>query len=73
VRGAKRVTALMGAQPLAVIPVITTSSEITQRRRRFWTILAVTAAAILLTVLIYHFAIQPLDVLWHATMRRLAL
>lgn len=71
VRGQKRVTSLLGAMPLAVIPYIIDDEDIARKRRSRLKFVLLTLIAIVITVVAIHFIFKPLDVLWYVLMRKL--
>ncbi|MCU0934881.1 MAG: lipopolysaccharide biosynthesis protein [Gammaproteobacteria bacterium] len=73
VRGRKGVADLLGAPPLANIPVIETLED-RRRRARRRTLLALLAAAVIVgAALLVHLVVMPLDVAWYVALRRLGL
>jgi uncharacterized protein involved in exopolysaccharide biosynthesis len=73
VRGVRGVLTVMGAPPLATIPVIETEAERARRmRRRVWWAVAV-LALIALAVVLVHLFVLPLDVAWFRALRRFGL
>jgi hypothetical protein len=69
VRGAKGVVAILHAAPLAVIPYLPSATDIgAQRKKKRLMIIAVIAGIIIL-VLLVHFLVTPLDVLWYRVLR----
>lgn len=70
VRGHRDLTALVTAPPLAVIPWIRTAEELQVKRRRMYWALASLVLALLTALLLVHWAVKPLDVIWSVLMRR---
>lgn len=74
VRGSMDLRRIFNTSPLAVIPYIDNSGDLARyARRRLWLKRGLLAAGgfFLVLVLIVHFFIQPLDVLWFQFLRRL--
>ncbi len=73
IRGRLDVMQLLQSPPLAIVPRITTAQDrrVAQRRRQLT--LGATAAAGVAAVLVTHFLVKPLDVLWFAALRHLGL
>lgn len=71
VRGAKSIHSMLGVAPLAVIPYQLNMVDV-QRRKRFRkrTVL-VGVLAVVSALLLIHFLISPLDVLWFRVLRKL--
>jgi len=70
VRGPEDLRRLLRVPPLATVPQIVTSEETaaTQRRRR--RNLGAVAVGAVVCVVLFHFVIMPLDVLWDIVVRR---
>jgi uncharacterized protein involved in exopolysaccharide biosynthesis len=69
----KDVEELLGAAPIAVIPLIMTpADEARQKRIRLGTLAAMPATLAVMAIII-HFAIRPLDVLWYTVVRQLGM
>ena len=60
-----------GANPLAVIPHITTVEEMVARKRTNVMVLAALAASLIAVTITVHLALMPLDVLWYVALRKL--
>lgn len=73
VRGVKGVSDLLGAPPLATIPVIETAEERRRRTRRRVLIALAVVAALAVALMLVHVFVRPLDLLWFVAMRRLGL
>lgn len=74
VRGSMDLRRLFNTPPLAVIPYIDNSGDLARyARRRLWLKRWLIAAGVvfLVLVVIVHFFIQPLDVVWFQLLRRL--
>jgi len=70
VRGAKGIMAALHMAPLAVIPYMSNAAETAaQRRKRIIMILSV-FAGIIIVLLLVHFLVSPLDVLWFRGLRK---
>jgi polysaccharide biosynthesis transport protein len=61
---------LTGIAPLALVPHIVTSAELRAARRRMWLAAGTAAATVCVAVVLTHFFVAPLDVLWFAIMHR---
>jgi polysaccharide biosynthesis transport protein len=73
VRGTIEVSAVLGSTPLGSIPYLLLAEEQQEgTRTNKWVYLGV-AGAILIVVLVFHFAIKPLDVVWFIALRKLGL
>ena len=70
VHGVQELGRLARAMPLGIIPAIRTTEELRARSRQRRTYAAATVGTVLALVLIAHFFVAPLDVLWFATLRR---
>lgn len=71
--GEKGVAKLVGEQPLAVIPIISTQQEIQQTKR----LKLVAASLVVLTAIgltsLVHFTFMPLDVMWFVIARKIGI
>ncbi len=70
VRGAKGLMAILQTTPLAVIPYLTNAAEIRARQRKNRTLVIAVIALIIIMLLMVHFLISPLDVLWFRGVRK---
>lgn len=70
IRGAKGVANTLQVMPLAAIPYQFTDNETRKRSNRKWKVLGASAVAILVAVLLVHFFMSPLDVLWFRVLRK---
>ena len=70
VRGTRELAALMGT-PLGTIPYLTLAEEEIEQRKGYKWIYIGIVAAILLVLIIFHFAVKPLDVMWYVLLRKL--
>jgi polysaccharide biosynthesis transport protein len=61
-----------GLPVLASVPVITTTVEEAVRKGRTMKFAAATAVVLVAGVLLFHFFVMDLDVLWAKAMRRLS-
>src|SRR5439155_17359062 len=73
VRGSKALTGLLQIPLLAVIPYMETGQEKLHKRNIAWTIVASSVAGLAVILLLIHFFLVPLDVLWFRIMRKLGL
>lgn len=73
IRGRERLKEVLGAPPLAVIPVINTSHETAMARRFQYLILGCTVLSIATFLVLFHLFVKPLDVTWFVAMRKLGL
>jgi uncharacterized protein involved in exopolysaccharide biosynthesis len=71
VRGAKSVEFLLGIKPLAEIPYQMNLAEITRRVRHRKRVIIFVIVCIISALIVIHFLISPLDVLWFRVMRKL--
>jgi polysaccharide biosynthesis transport protein len=72
VRGVESLTALINMRPLVVVPYITTQAELKRKKYLIKYILMAVIILILLTLVIIHFAVMPLDLLIVKLMVRFA-
>jgi uncharacterized protein involved in exopolysaccharide biosynthesis len=70
VRGAKGVVSILHTAPLAVIPYLATEADTSRERTRKRLIMALVAAGVIVILLLIHFLVSPLDVLWFRGMRK---
>ena len=70
VRGVRSVQMMLGAAPLAVIPYQMNMADIHKRKRLQKRTILVGVAAITAALLLIHFFISPLDVLWFRILRK---
>jgi polysaccharide biosynthesis transport protein len=61
---------LTGIAPLALVPHIVTVAEVRAGRRRMWLTAGTAAATVCVAVILTHFFVRPLDVLWYAFVHR---
>lgn len=73
VRGARRITDIMGAQPLVNVPVIKNPMDYKLQRMRIYGSVAVTLLIALAGVAAVHFFFMSLDILWFRVMGRINL
>ncbi len=64
---------ITGAPPLITIPYIEVEAEKAKRVDTMRKLLIAGAVAAVLAVILFHFVIMPLDVLWYVLMRRLGI
>lgn len=72
VRGAKGVLATLQVAPLAVIPYLATDSETAARRRYRRMLVLGAVGVVVLAVILVHFFVSPLDVLWFRALRKVS-
>lgn len=70
VRGAKGVLATLQVAPLAVIPYLASDREIAAQRKHRRMVVFGAVAIVLVAVVLVHFFISPLDVLWFRALRK---
>jgi uncharacterized protein involved in exopolysaccharide biosynthesis len=70
VRGTKGLVSVLQMAPLAVIPYLATEADTRRERTRKRVILASVVAGIAIILLLIHFLVSPLDVLWFRGMRK---
>ncbi|MGB5517090.1 MAG: lipopolysaccharide biosynthesis protein, partial [Gammaproteobacteria bacterium] len=73
VRGARNVQRMLGAAPLAVIPYETIMTDEHKRKRFQKRSVLVGLLAIIAALLLMHFFVTPLDVLWFSFLRKFEL
>ena len=74
VRGARDMTAILQTSPLGVIPYIENDADVERRAKRrtlFWRGLAAACMSVFVAIVLMHFLIKPLDVVWFSMLRRL--
>ena len=71
VRGAKNIEAMLGLAPLAVIPYQVSMSEVEKRHKIKKRTIFLAIFTVIVAVLIIHFLVSPLDVLWFRILRKL--
>ncbi len=70
IRGTKGIIAALHMAPLAVIPYMANAAETgAQRRNRMLMVISV-FAGIIVVLLLVHFFVSPLDVLWFRGLRK---
>jgi succinoglycan biosynthesis transport protein ExoP len=70
VRGRRDLFDLTGVPPLALVPHIGTAAEARAARRRRWIAAGTSAATVCVAVVLFHFFVRPLDVLWFSFAHR---
>jgi succinoglycan biosynthesis transport protein ExoP len=73
IRGAAAIINVQGVPPLVEVPYIRIEAENDQLRRLRKLGLAATPAVAIVTAIIVHFTVVPLDVIWIAALQRLGL
>jgi uncharacterized protein involved in exopolysaccharide biosynthesis len=71
VRGARGIQSTLGVAPLSVIPYQMNMADIHKRRKLQTRTILVGLIAVIVGLLLIHFLISPLDVLWFRVMRKL--
>ena len=71
VRGARSVSMMLGVAPLAVIPYQMNMADVHKRRKFQKRTILVGLIAIVAALLLIHFLISPLDVLWFRILRKI--
>lgn len=70
VRGAKGIFATLQVAPLAIIPYLANDQETARQRRKRRLIVAGAVSVVCLAVVLVHFLVSPLDVLWFRALRK---
>jgi len=70
VRGTKGIIASLQMAPLAVIPYMANAAETSAQQRKRIIMFASVVAGIVIILLLVHFLVSPLDVLWFRGMRK---
>jgi protein tyrosine kinase modulator len=70
VYGSKKITALTSAAPLVVIPYITTKEEEIKQQQMHRYMIYSTLGLSVVAILMFHYFIKPLDVLWYVLLRQ---
>ena len=70
VHGTKGLISVLHTAPLAVIPYLANETDTSKERNRKRVIWASVAAGIIVILLLIHFLVSPLDVLWFRAMRK---
>ncbi|MDA3869309.1 MAG: Wzz/FepE/Etk N-terminal domain-containing protein [Gammaproteobacteria bacterium] len=70
VHGARGVKMVLGVLPLSVIPYQMNARDVSKRRKTRLFLIIGTVLAFFVALIIVHFAISPLDVLWFRVMRK---
>lgn len=73
IRSTHDITALGGAPPLAMIPMIENSLDTRSSRRGLLMVVSGFVATVAIAATAVHFLYKPLDVLWYALMRKAGL
>ena len=73
IRGSSAIVALQGVPPLVEVPYIINGLDIAHTARIRKVALAGAAPVLLICVIIMHFTVLPLDVLWYAIANRIGL
>lgn len=73
IRGGAGIEALLGASPLAVIPIIHDEADHQRKYQRIWVAIIGAMVFSILSVIAFHWLIMPLDVLWYGGLRKLGL
>lgn len=70
VYGSKQLAAVVGHQPLVVVPMIKQKSSKTGRRWLIAAVVLILIAAVAVGLYGFHVYVRPLDVMWFSTLRR---
>lgn len=70
VRGTKGLISVLNTAPLAVIPYLANETDSSKETRRKWILILLAITGIVAILLLIHFLISPLDVLWFRAMRK---
>ena len=73
VYGSRAILAATGELPLVVIPFIENAEDIAANKRRKIKLLSFAAAGGVISIVVFHFFIMPLDVLWYVLFRKAGL
>ena len=73
VYGSRAILAATGELPLVVIPFIENAEDIAANKRRKIKLLSFAAAGVVISIVVFHFFIMPLDVLWYVLFRKAGL
>ena len=71
VRGARNIQMILGVAPLAVIPYQMNMADVQKRKKLQKRTILVGMIAIIAGVLLIHFLISPIDVLWFRVLRKI--
>jgi hypothetical protein len=69
-RAAAHLTDLTGLPVLGVVPIIITEGDRRKRRRRMLIIGSAATLGLILSIVLIHFLVRPLDIIWFDVMRR---
>jgi len=69
VRGSKGVLQVLNVAPMAIIPYRVLDRQVSRRRRRKWLLFFGLIAVAALAIVLVHFLLIPLDVLWFRSLR----
>ncbi|HSB95418.1 MAG TPA: hypothetical protein VLC91_03165, partial [Spongiibacteraceae bacterium] len=72
VRGSKELAGLFGT-PLGSIPYLMLAEEEEEAKKGYKWIYIGIAAVVIAVLLIFHFAVKPLDVVWYIALRKLGI
>jgi hypothetical protein len=70
VRGTKGLIAALNTAPLAVIPYLANETDIRKGKNRKRVLYISVVAGIVVILLLIHFLVSPLDVLWFKALRK---
>jgi len=71
VRGVRQIQLSLGAAPLAVIPYQMNMADIQKKRKTRKRTIIIGILAIIVGILLIHFLVSPLDVLWFRVLRKI--
>ena len=70
--GSEALMAITGAPPLVIVPYISTEMELTQSKQFKRNFFLIIVAGFITILLLIHFFVRPLDVLWYVLLRKFA-
>ena len=71
VRGVKSIETILGVSPLAVLPYQLNLSDMENRKKYRKRVILIGIASLLALLLIVHFLVSPIDVLWFRILRKI--
>lgn len=70
VRGAKGISMILKTAPLTIIPYLTSDAEASSKKRGRYLLVAAVLAGIIVVLVLVHFLVTPLDVMWFRGLRK---